>query len=369
MKVLLLDQFSELGGAQHMLLDLLDAIRGRDWPAAVGIPSGGELRDRARALGFEVLPIPCGPYASGRKSGLDLWRFATELPWLAGRIRELVAEFGPDLVYINGPRLLPAAALARLQRPVLFHAHIGVSQRAARLLAGLALRRLNVSVVAVCRSVARTWQPFTSKRITVIYNGVAGPEFKLNLNCASPARVGCVGRIAPEKGQHEFLKAAAKIYEALPETRFVIAGAALFSDRAAQSYERAVREAAAGLPVEFTGWTDNVYEVLKRLDLLLAPSMWEEANPRVILEAFAAGVPVIAFRRGGVPELIEDGGTGFLCDDAGGMAARAIELLHGERPRLRAVAQAAREKWQRQFTREHWQQQMVAELERAARCQ
>jgi glycosyltransferase involved in cell wall biosynthesis len=366
-KVLLLDQFSELGGAQHMLLDLLDAIRGRGWPAAVGIPSGGELCDRTRALGFEVFPIPCGPYASGRKSGTDLWRFATELRRLAGRIQELIAEFEPDLVYINGPRLLPATALARLQRPVLFHAHIGVSQRAARLLAGLALRRINANIVAVCGDVARTWQPFTERQIQVIYNGVAGPDYKLSRNGTEPVCVGCIGRIAPEKGQREFLAAAAKIYETLPETRFVIAGAALFSDRAAQSYECAVREAAAGLPVEFTGWTDNVYGVLKRLDLLLVPSMWDEANPRVVLEAFAAGVPVIAFRRGGVPEIIQDGGTGFLCDDAGGMAARAIELLGGERPRLRAVAQAAREQWQRQFTREHWQQQMVAELERAAR--
>jgi glycosyltransferase involved in cell wall biosynthesis len=368
-KLLVLDQFSELGGAQCMLLDLLGAIRERGWPAAIGLPAGGPLCDRARALRFEVFPIPCGGYTSGRKSALDVWRFGTEAPRLAIRIRELAAGFEPDLVYINGPRLLPAAALARLQCPMLFHAHIGVSQRAARLLAREALRRIDAEMVAVCQNVADAWQPFTAKPIQVIYNGVAGPEGKRSPNCTGPARVGCIGRIAPEKGQREFLAAATKIHDALPEARFVIAGAALFSDRAARSYEHAVREAAAGMPIEFTGWTNDIYSVLERLDLLLAPSMWEEANPRVILEAFAAAVPVIAFRRGGVPEIIRHGETGFLCDDAGGMAARAIELLRGDRRCLCAVAHAAHEQWRLRFTREHWQQQMIAALERAARIQ
>jgi len=360
--VLLLDQFSELGGAQRMLLDLLPAISDRGWTAALAAPPG-ELCDRTRALGFCAVPILCGPYSSGRKSAPDLWRFAFETPRMARRIRELAAQFNPGLVYINGPRLLPAAALARLTPPVLFHAHIGVSQTPARRLAGEALRRLDADVVAVCRSVSEAWQPFVRKPVSVIYNGVAGPKAAVNHNAARPPLIGCIGRISPEKGQRAFLDAAARIHAALPESRFVIAGSALFSDSAAQAYEREVRDAATALPVEFTGWTDDIDSVLARLHLLLVPSMWDEPNPRVILEAFAAGVPVIAFRRGGIPEMIQHGETGLLCDNPREMAEQAIELLR-DRGRLCAIAQAARENWQCQFTREHWQQQMIAALER-----
>ena len=367
MRVLFLDQYSDLGGAQRMLLDLLDAVHARGWQAAVGLPGTGALVDRARSSGAEVFAIPCGSYSSGRKSAADLLRFQAETPRLAVRIREGVERFAPDLVYINGPRLLPAAALARMGRPVLFHAHNAVSQGAARLLGGLPLRLLKANVVAVCRSVAESWQFYVpAKRMAVVYNGVAGPEHGIARDSAGPPRLGCISRISPEKGQREFLAAACRIHGAFPEARFVIAGAVLFSDNAALTYERRIREAAARMPVEFTGWVDDVYAVMSQLDLLLVPSVWDEPNPRVILEAFAAGVPVLAFRRGGIPEIVEDGRTGFLCDTPAEMAQRAIELLQNGRAQLRMVSEAARESWCRQFRLEMWQQRMIAEMERCA---
>lgn len=364
MRVLLLDQFSDLGGGQRMLLDLLEALKARGWEAAVGLPGDGPLSRRVRAMGIEVFPIPCGRYASGRKSAGDLWRFAIEVPRMARRNRELLREFAPDLVYINGPRLLPAAAMAAIDKPVMFHAHIGVAQRVARWVAGVSLRVLQPHVVAVCQNVANSWQPFIpGEPIRVIYNGVAGPGREITRTGSAPPTIGCVGRIAKEKGQREFLAAALEIRAAIPGARFVIAGAALFGDRAAESYERTVRLAAAGLPVEFTGWVDDVYSVMSRLDLLIVPSLWDEPNPRVILEAFAAGVPVLALRAGGIPEIIEDGRTGFLCDDPGGLAPRAIQLLTSDRSVLSELAEAALERWRREFTVDSWQQRMIAEME------
>lgn len=364
MRVLLLDQFSDLGGGQRMLLDLLDALKTCGWEAAVGLPGDGLLSRRARAMGVEVFPIPCGRYGSGRKSPGDLWRFAIEVPRLARRIRKLVREFAPDLVYINGPRLLPATAMAAIDQPVMFHAHIGVAQRVARWVAGASLRVLQPHVVAVCQNVANAWQRgIPGEPVRVIYNGVAGPGREITRAGSAPPTIGCVGRISKEKGQREFLAAAREIRATIPDARFVIAGSALFGDRAAESYERAVRLAAAGLPVEFTGWVDDVYSVMSRLDLLVVPSVWDEPNPRVILEAFAAGVPVLALRTGGIPEIIEDGCTGFLCDDLGRLAPRVIQLLRSDRSALREVAEAALERWRREFTVEAWQRRMIAEIE------
>src|SRR5215831_8427161 len=205
MRLLLLDQFSELGGAQRMLLDLLPAICSRGWDAVLAAPGDGPLCSQARAFGCEVPPLDCGAYGSGRKSAADMGRFLAKLPRLALQLRKLAERVRPDLVYINGPRLLPAAALARLPQPVLFHAHIEVSQWAARVLAGRSLARLNARVIAVCRGVADAWRPFAV--VTVVYNGVAHPDRSLTVVAREGVPlIGCIGRIAPEKGQLEFVE-------------------------------------------------------------------------------------------------------------------------------------------------------------------
>jgi glycosyltransferase involved in cell wall biosynthesis len=368
MKVLLLDQFSELGGGQRMLLETLTALRERDWSGLLGLPGDGEIVRRATALGFPVERIDCGPFASGAKSFADLLRFLPGLPLLAGQIRSLAGRANPDLVYVNGPRLLPAVALAGLRPPVLFHSHTALSGP-VRQLVGLSLRRMNAHVAAVCRMVADCWRPFVSDaRVSVIHNGVAGPHRISPRSTATlgPPRIGCIGRIIREKGQREFLAAAALIHRALPDARFIVYGAPLFSDPAALRYEQEVRAEAAGLPVEFAGWTHDVYAALEELDVLLVPSVWPEPNALVILEAFAAGVPVIAFRVGGIPEFLEDGRTGLLCEDPAEMARLTVDLLR-DRQRLTAIADEGREEWHTRFTAQRYRTQIAETMEKLAR--
>lgn len=372
MRLLLLDQFSDMGGAQHGLLDLLPAIQERGWKALAGLPGDGELFQRARALGFDTARVECGPYASGKKSLMDVGRFLMGLPRLARRIRGLADSIHADLVYINGPRLLPAAARARLRAPVLFHSHSYLFPGLVRTLTGTSLRRLDAWVVGSCEFVAEPWRPYVRPdRVSVVYNGVAEAQVQ------SPGRtrrvprpcstVGCIGRIAPEKGQREFLVAARIIHRALPECRFFIYGAALFSEAGAARYEAEVRDGAAGLPVEFPGWVTDVCSALANLDLLLVPSASHEATTRVILEAFAAGVPVVAFRSGGIPEVVEDGETGLLAGSAEEMARLAIELLAGDSARLVSISQAARQSWRRNFTLDRYRQRVLEAMEKVNR--
>src|ERR1700688_4721316 len=110
MNILFLDQFSDLGGAQRCLIELLPAIRDRGWQAHVAAPGNGELRDRALALGATYRQIASGPFQSGGKSFSDLFHFARELPQLANEIATLASNSQAEIVYVNGPRLLPAAS-------------------------------------------------------------------------------------------------------------------------------------------------------------------------------------------------------------------------------------------------------------------
>ncbi len=359
MRLLLLDQFSDPGGAQQVLLEFLPAIRERGWEALIGMPGDGELFPRIAAMGFETARIDCGPFRSGKKSSADLARFLGGSPRLARQIHALANRFRADLVYINGPRLLPAASIASLRMPVLFHAHSYLPPGAVRRLTGMALRRLNARVVASCRFVADSWRGYVAAdRLSVIYNGVRTPSRQVKRISTTPT-IACIGRISAEKGQHEFVAAAGLIHRELPDCRFTIYGAPLFGDAAAQQYEIALRQAAAGLPIDFAGWTPDIDSALANIDLLLVPSTAHEATTRVILEAFAAGVPVIAFRSGGIPEVIEHGVNGMLADSTEEMARLTIELLRADRT---AMSQAARESWRARFTLSHYHSQILNAL-------
>lgn len=369
MNLLLLDQFSDLGGAQQNLLELLPAIRDAGWRTLLGMPGKGELFPRVRELGFDVEHIVCGPYGSGRKSAIDFARFLAGTPKLAMQLRRMARRVEADLVYLNGPRLLPATALARLGIPVLFHSHSYLGPGVIRNLAATALGSLDAWVVGQCEFVTTPWRPRVKpEHVSVIYNGVTGPAHAHvpARSIAAPPLIGCIGRIAPEKGQREFVAAAAQIHRALPECRFVIYGTPLFGDRQAARYAAQVRIDATELPLEFAGWVNDVHSRICELDLLLVPSTGHEATTRVILEAFAAGVPVIAFASGGIPEVVEDGVTGLLAQDVHDMARRAIDLLTGDARRLIALSQSARDTWARRYTLERYRRQMIHAIRASA---
>jgi glycosyltransferase involved in cell wall biosynthesis len=237
----------------------------------------------------------------------------------------------------------------------------------ARTLAGLALRRMNARVVGACEFVAEPWRAYVAgERISVIFNGVAGPDAAHRRPSEGPPRIGCIGRIAPEKGQRGFVTAAARIHQSLPECRFAIYGSPLFGDAGSERYAAEVRDAAEGLTVEFPGWVTDVYGAMAELDLLLVPSKGPEATPRVIVEAFAAGLPVIALATGGIPEVVESGVTGLLAQSAEEMAQLAIVLLTGDPRRIISIVRAARAEWQRRFTQEHYHDQLLRTVEAAA---
>jgi glycosyltransferase involved in cell wall biosynthesis len=127
-----------------------------------------------------------------------------------------------------------------------------------------------------------------------------------------------------------------------------------------------MRATSTGLPLHVRPWQERIDAVLDTLDLLAVPSQ-NEGMPRVILEAFSAGVPVIAFPAGGIPEIIRDGETGFLVEEvsAPGLANRIVRLLQHERSVLPGVAAAARLRWEERHQVAAYQA-AVAEL--MARC-
>ncbi len=359
MNVLFTDQYGELGGAQRCLLDLLPAVLERGWRAYAAVPDGA-LANRLAESGAVVETIDPGDYRPMRKSAADMWRFARSAPRLGRQLAGMVTRHRIDLLYVNGPRLLPAACLAGDEVPKLFHAHNYLPQGASRQVALAALRWTRMPAMAVSRYVANFLTgAVAAEKLEIVPNGVEDARRERVKN--QVPRVGIIGRIAPEKGHLDFIDAA----RLLPrEWEFVVWGAAMLAD---PGYEAEVRRRAQGLPITFAGWIDPVADALASLDLLVLPSGRNEALPRVILEAFSAGTPVVAYRSGGIPELIRDGENGYLVEPGRvDMLAARIRVALEDRAGRQSVVDRARRLWEQKYTIERYRETVTQVMARAA---
>ncbi len=361
MRLMVLDQFSDFGGAQLCLRDVLLEARRRGWEAEVMAPGNGPLLEFVRDCGFAARTLPIARYATSRNAVLHGLRFGIGIIRCARAVRQALRDRPADLIYVNGPRVLPLVTDAGA--PVLFHAHSVLTSRVARSIAVCCLRRARASALACSEFAARPVRAaFAANRVRVIYNGVADC-FRPRTPRPGPVRVGLIGRIAPEKGHLDFLQAA-RLLAGRPDLRLSIIGAALFSDR---GYERAVRSVGSRLGVEFCEWTAEIAEALGGLDVLAVPSGAQEASTRVVAEAFSAGVCVVAYPSGGLPELIRDGRTGLLTTKRGPVElAQAIQTLADDALMRARLTVNARAEWEARFTVERFQREVCDRIEAEA---
>jgi glycosyltransferase involved in cell wall biosynthesis len=370
MRILCVEQFPDLGGGQLSLLDLLPGFRARGWESIVAIPGEGPLAERVRDLNCDIELFDAPAYTNGWKRARDVARYATEAPKLTQLLIELFAGRKADLLYVNASRMLPMASLAarKLSIPLVFHCHNRVIQRAAVGLLGASLRIARALVISCCNYSAEPLRRYVRKEaLSVIYNGVPDTRTSCPSMRGKPYRIGVIGRIEPEKGQMEFVKAARLLVRSLPECHFVVVGAPLFGGF---RYLDRVLEASRGLPIQFLGWQRDVAAVLSTLDLLVVPSGSSDAAPRVILEAFAAGVPVVAFPSGGIPEIIRDRTNGFLAaaSTPDALASEIHAVLRLDQCTRQSVVTNARTCWRDRHSLEVYRRDVSDFIARAAGC-
>ena len=142
--------------------------------------------------------------------------------------------------------------------------------------------------------------------------------------------VGTVGWLLPVKGPMYLLKAMARIWQSHPEITLVFVGKGdLEDDLRTEAFRMGVSEKVA-----FLGWRDDIPEIMQILDIFVLPSL-NEGMGRVLVEAMAAGKPVVASKVGGVPDLVSQGENGLLVQaaDANGLAGGIESLLANPKKR------------------------------------
>jgi glycosyltransferase involved in cell wall biosynthesis len=164
-----------------------------------------------------------------------------------------------------------------------------------------------------------------------------------------------LGNLIPSKGPGDLLRAAPAVLQSHPRTRFVFAGA--WRDAAFERWVDAfLDEHGLRDRVEFTGPVDRArkVELLREADLLVFPTYYKaEGHPWVIVEALAAGLPIVSTDRGCIRECVDGNGRLVPPRDADGLARVLTELLR-QPAELERMAVASRDLHRRRFTRAHF---------------
>jgi glycosyltransferase involved in cell wall biosynthesis len=322
-----------LGGVERQLLGLAVNLPAPYRTAFLTFAERGlamPFVEEARRQGFETVVL--------RSNAPRFFRCISEI---AGELRRLRA----DVLCCSGYKsdLLGWRAARRVGVPVVGIAHgwTGATWkvRLNEWIDKLVLRQLDAVVSVSAAQAAKVRAAGVAPACMATIPNAVGPdafappqpEYAGRLRALLPAPVrhvvGCAARLSPEKGVGRLVAAAAGTPA---EVGFVV-----FGDGPLRG-EIEKQIAALGLGQRFVlaGFRDDVRRYLPYLDLLAIPS-FTEGLPVVLLEAFAAGVPVVASAVGGIPEVLEDGRSGFLVPpaDAAALATAIGRALSDEEAR------------------------------------
>jgi glycosyltransferase involved in cell wall biosynthesis len=220
-------------------------------------------------------------------------------------------------------------------------------------------------VVAVSGAVRDAWAAagLSAERVVVVPNGVdlaegrAAPgaaerrAVRRELGVAQGAPVvATVSLLRPGKGLEVLLAAAPAVLAAHPRARFAVVG----DGPARAELEAGAAAGGVGEAVAWTGFRRDVPALLAAADLFVLPSL-DDAFPTAILEAMAAGLPVVATRAGGIPEIVDDGATGLLVPPGDAAAlARAISTLLADPAARKSLGEAGRRRAGERFSTAAW---------------
>lgn len=320
--LLMMDPFirippTQYGGIERTIADLIEGLARRGHAVTLWAAPGSRTAAHLEAFGHE------GEWTR--------WSNIRNVLALGGRFWTGRQRF--DVIH-NVGRLAYLAPILRADIPKVQSYHRIVNPRNMRIVSRLGARRLRFTAVSrATRDTGRTG----GGKWTVIGNGVAPERFPFNSQVdASQAPLMFLGRLDRCKGAHTAIAVARRV-----RRRLVIAGNVSELPHERAYFEKEIAPHIDGAQVTYVGPVDDAAKSrwLSCAAGLLMPVECEEAFGLVMVEALMTGTPVIAFKRGGIPEVIEHGQTGFLCETPTEMAGWVERLPAIDRTVCRAAAE------------------------------
>lgn len=366
-EILFVSHVGLLGGAERSLYDLVCALDRRRYTVRVVLPSTGEFAEHLRhsRIPFEVCPF----LGHLRRSPSILKQCLQAMRLASGSLalRTLMLRRPPRIVHANSTTAaLYALGLPyRTPVPTIWHLRdLTLPETIGRWLA----RRCTRIVVpsSCCRNLAL--EVADPSKVVTIPNGVDTSRFTgrrtqagRELTSSDRIVVAVIGQLVPWKGHAIAVDVAQRVVAREPNVDFVI----VCDDRLGGQSEtrshlmRRVSEFGLGSRVEILGYVRDVQRILQRADILLHPA-FPEPFGRVVVEAMAAGCPVVAFDGPhGPAEIVRPGIDGLLVSprSADALSNAVLRLLHDPESQRR-MGGAARERAVARFDRDLMAQRM-----------
>jgi glycosyltransferase involved in cell wall biosynthesis len=345
--ILHLSSTSGPGGAEMIVSRLAGALDGSRYRSLVCLYHPGWLKERCEKQGLatHLLPIH-GKF---------------DVQWVR-KACELVRREGVGLIHAHeftgNTYGSLVAKLAGVPLVATVHGKSYYSEQYKRRLAYRAVSRV-ATMVAVSEDLKRFITGTVgvpAERIKVIYNGqeilpAVGPEGKSRLRGEfgleeNESVVGVVGSLYPVKGHEYLLAAVPQVLKSHPRTKFLIVGRGELE----ASLKEEVKRARLEKQVCFLGFREDVAALLSLMDIFVLPSL-SEGLSIALLEAMAAGKPVIATNVGGNPELVVDGETGYSVPprDPDALAAK-LRLLLGNKCQAKTLGDNGQKRVRQKFS-------------------
>lgn len=376
LKVLFLNHGSEMGGAEVVLLTLLEEIDKATFECWLVCPEPGELTERARRItgvSVQVIPLPESALVL-RRNGMEPLSALRATMKLVGpllRMWSFVRQKRFNLIYTNSTKAhLYGSALGLVSRvPVVWRVHDSLcdevfDKRLVRLFVAAA-NSVPKKVLCVSASVAAYQRAAGVKdhKVAPIYNGMSLSHSQVNAETAANLRsafrlpsecdlVGWFGRLTHWKGVHVLLEAAQHALKEHDNLYFLIVGGALYETEA---YYRSLllqaQRAGFGDRVIFAGYRRDAMSLMSGVDVLTHTSVLPDPLPTVLIEGSYLRKAMIASLGGGVAEIVRDEIEAILVppNDAKALAY-AIGRLVKDRGLRERLGLAARERATRMFS-------------------
>jgi glycosyltransferase involved in cell wall biosynthesis len=335
--VLMIDSERGWGGGQAQVELLAKGLLERGVGVSLVVPPGSTMEKRARSIGVPVS-------AMGMAGDLDISCIL--------RLRKLIKRGGFDVVHSHSAHAHGIASLAALglRNPprLVVSRRVGFPRKKGWL-SRLKYVKGADGYIAISRAAMEELVAggVSPGRVEIIPSGIDPGRF-IALRDAGEVRgefgfpadcilVGTVGRLAANKAQDDFIRAAGIISKAQPAARFLVVG----EGPKRSELERLIRDLRLEGVVVLTGFREDVPSLIAAMDCFVISSIVEGLCTS-IMDAQAIGVPVVATRAGGIVDLVEDGLTGRLvAPRSPDVLAEAVEqMLKDESLRKRCVEAA-----------------------------
>ncbi|NQT39864.1 MAG: glycosyltransferase family 4 protein [Planctomycetes bacterium] len=382
-RILLVQPGADFSGSTISGYLIAKGLREAGWEVDVAFGCPGPFAERYETVGCRIHYIEHGSWLGGGSMLRRIRRLGKEIRSLVGFVR-LLRRLKPRVVYANTILGISAITAARmLGIPSAWHLRelfddVGGEMHApvigGRALVRRAVKHLPNRVVVVSEAVARSVLGVTEhSKLRVVRNAVT-PAFFQECASANVCRqcldlptdvpiIGLPGTLRPMKGHPLFLRAAAEILRVVPRCHFAATGEGTLGYR--NELQELIEQLGLQGHVHFVGTVEDMREFYRACDVVCVPSRGDPL-PRVVIEAFVMGVPVVATAVGGIPEMVEHGTTGLLVPygDVEGLARQLVRLLEDADLRTR-LAERARQEAQACYHEDVYHQRIrdvVAEL-------